>query len=239
MKRRWVVAAGAAAAYWVALHLGSTWGSTRQERLRSLPSDDLVPDAYLVTNHAITMRARGDDVWPWLVQMGWHRGGWYTYRWVDRLLFPANAPSADRILPEFQGLQPGDRIPDGPPEANCFFVVERMEPGRTLVLRSTSHLPPWPSGRWLDWVWTYTLERPDADHVRVLLRARTALGPPWLARSYRAMLWMDFVMARSHLRGLRRRVEAEARSAADVRSRAPVRSRPPRSSRRATPDRTP
>ena len=54
--------------------------------------DGVVPDiAYAVdcpvTNHAITIDAPPEDVWPWMVQMGWGRGGWYTARWVDRLLF--------------------------------------------------------------------------------------------------------------------------------------------------------
>ena len=80
-------------------------------------------------------------VWPWLVQMGWGRGGWYTARWVDRLLFPANGPSADRIVPELQHLRMGDFIPDGPPDTECGLVVEVLEPNEALVLHSTSHLP--------------------------------------------------------------------------------------------------
>jgi hypothetical protein len=52
--------------------------------------------------HAITIAASADAVWPWLVQMGWGRAGWYTYRWVDRLLFPANGPSADQLLSQHQ-----------------------------------------------------------------------------------------------------------------------------------------
>jgi hypothetical protein len=194
-------------AFAAASYLGATWGSTREERRRSLRSDELVPDPMVVTNHGITIRAHADDVWPWLVQMGWHRAGWYTYRWVDRLLFPANAPSADRILPELQGLAVGDHVPDGPPERACFFVVETLDRPSMLVLHSRSHLPPWPPDAWLDWVWTYVLEERD-DGVRVALRTRASLGPPWLAAAYRASLWTDFVMARSHLRGIRSRVEA-------------------------------
>jgi hypothetical protein len=188
-----------------ATYLGATWGSSREERARMLPSDDLIPDPMVVTNHAITIAAPAEDVWPWLVQMGWHRGGWYTYRWVDRVLFPDNEPSAVGIVPELQGLAVGDHIPDGPPESDCYFVVERLEQPSLLVLRSRSHLPPWPKDAWLDWVWTYALED-RRDEVRLLLRTRARLGPPWLAAAYRALLWTDFVMARSHLEGIRRRV---------------------------------
>ena len=161
----------------------------------------------IVANHAVTIRGRREDVWPWLVQMGWHRAGWYTYRWVDRLLFPANAPAATELLPEHQALAVGDEIPDGAPETGCHFVVEMLEPQKLLVLRSHTHLPPRPKGAWLDWVWTYTLDDVDEDHVRLLLRTRARLGPAALAWLYRASVWTDFVMARSHLRGIRVRVE--------------------------------
>lgn len=59
---------------------------------------------------AITIDAPPEDVWPWVVQMGWGRGGWYTARWVDRLLFPANEPSATTVLPELQDLEVGDFV---------------------------------------------------------------------------------------------------------------------------------
>lgn len=122
-------------------HLGRTWGSTCEERRRYLPGDDLVKDPRLVTNHATTIEASAEDIWPWLVQMGWNRGGWYTYRWVDRFLFPENPRSADSILPEYQDLKVGDRIPDGPPEADCFYEVELLEPNKLLVLRSWTISP--------------------------------------------------------------------------------------------------
>jgi hypothetical protein len=123
------------------VHLGRTYGSTPEERAMRLPGDDIVPSPVVITNHAITIDAPPEDVWPWLVQMGWGRAGWYTARWVDRLLFPANGPSADEIVPELQELHVGDFIPDGPPETRTGFIVEQLLPNRALVLRSTSHLP--------------------------------------------------------------------------------------------------
>jgi hypothetical protein len=195
------------AAYAGSLYLGATWGSTRAERRQLLPSDDMVERPMIVTDHAIWIDGRAEDVWPWLLQVGWHRAGWYTYRWVDRLLFPANAPSATRIVPELQDLAVGDHIPDGPPESECFFVVERLDRPSLIVLRSRSHLPPWPRDAWLNWVWTYSLRDADDGRVRVLLRTRGEMGPPWFTAVYRALTWTDFVMARSHLRGLEDRVE--------------------------------
>ena len=105
--------AGALAGYAALQWLGRSAGATRAERRRRLPGDDLTLHPLAVTTHAATIDAPPARVWPWLVQMGWHRGGWYTARWVDRLLFPANEPSADRLLPEWQGLAVGGTVPDG------------------------------------------------------------------------------------------------------------------------------
>ena len=104
----------AAAGYLALQWLGHCYGATKQERLRRLPGDDFTDDPVAVTSHAITINAPPDRIWPWLVQMGWHRGARYTAQWAGRLLFPANDPSADRIIPELQHLKVGDHIPDGP-----------------------------------------------------------------------------------------------------------------------------
>jgi hypothetical protein len=121
--------------------LGRTAGSTRSERHRRLPGDELVPRPTVRTNHAITIPAPPDRVWPWLVQVGWHRAGWYTPYWVGRLLFPANWPSSARLVPDLQRpLQVGDHIPEGPP-GTAWFVVEQVEQGHLLVLHSTTHMP--------------------------------------------------------------------------------------------------
>ena len=95
-----------AAAYATLHRLGTTSGSTPEERRRTLPGDDVIHDPTLVTNHAATLSAPPEQVWPWLTQVGWHRAGWYTPRWVDRLLFPGNWPSADHIMTKgfFRGL---------------------------------------------------------------------------------------------------------------------------------------
>jgi len=79
-------------------YLGRMWGSTMEERRRRLPGDELIPDARIIGDHAIEIDTPVAAVWPWLVQVGWHRAGWYTYRWVDRLLFPDNLPSSDFIV---------------------------------------------------------------------------------------------------------------------------------------------
>jgi hypothetical protein len=203
--------AAAAGGYATLYRLGQTWGATDQEQRKALAGDELLPAATALTTHAITIEAPASEVWPWLMQMGWGRAGWYTYRWVDRLLFPANGPSATHILPEHQQLQVGDHVLDGPPEVDCWFTVERLEPDRLLVLRSTRHLPAsWRQrGLSMDWIWSWQLSQPDPGRTRLVQRNRMRLDPAWFERAFLAtIIPADFIMARSHLRGLQRRVEA-------------------------------
>jgi len=212
--RRWLIAgvlASGTAGYLVLHRLGRISGSTPLERSRRLPGDELVNRPTFVTNHAAHLPAPPEDVWPWLTQLGWHRGGWYTPRWVDRVLFPGNWPSADHLDPTLvRDLRPGDTIPDGPP-GTAEFVVERVEAPRVLVLRSTTHLPPgWDEtlGATLDWVWTFAL---DADNggTRMLVRNRGNLHPRLLDYAYRTLITpADHVMTSGMLRGLAERVSA-------------------------------
>ena len=111
--------------------LGRRWGATDEEVHQLMPADELVPHAMLETTHAITIRASAAEVWPWLVQMGMDRGGWYSDPgWWNALAekvlwsFLSSSektgyslraePSADRIITEFQDLKVGDIVLDGP-----------------------------------------------------------------------------------------------------------------------------
>jgi hypothetical protein len=236
------VGAGAAGAA-VVLHLGRTAGSTRAERRRPLPGDELVARPTVVTTHAVTIDAPPEDVWPWLVQMGYHRGGWYTAPWVDRYLFRMRNPSADRVVPELQDLAVGDIVPDGPP-GTAWYVVDQIEPERWLVLHSTTHDAPWRGRRgvWVDWTWSFVLE-PRAggsagDATRLLVRARIGAGPWWLRLVCRyGMVPADLVMSRSQRRGIRRRAERlrRQRTAGAAGLGAGRRARPGRGSPRPTP----
>jgi hypothetical protein len=210
--KRLALVAGAAG--WLALHhRGRTYGSTRHERLHALPGDAYVEDAQIVATHAVSLAAPPEDVWPWLVQVGWHRAGWYTAHWVDELFFPQNRPSADRIVPELQHLDVGDFVPDGIPDSLCGFVVVEEVPQRHLVLRSTSHLPLSWRRRGIasvDWMWAFVLvEQPGG--TRLMFRWRAHTRPWWLTVGAHAFLLpADYVMSRSMLRGIGRRVAVES-----------------------------
>lgn len=192
------------------IHLGRTFGSTLDERRMALPGDAVITRPNVQMDNAITIDAPPEHVWPWLVQMGWGRAGWYTARWVDRLLFPANGPSADRLVPELQDIEVGAFIPDGPPRTGCGLYVIELHPGRALVLRSNSHLPmSWRDHATLDWTWTFVL-RPDTEgrRTRFHFRSRWVTDPAWFtAFGWLAIVPANLVMARDMLRGVRQRVE--------------------------------
>lgn len=194
--------------------LGRTYGSTREERAARLPGDDLIVRPKVQTDHAITIDAAPSEVWPWLVQMGWGRGGWYTAEWVDRLLFPANGPSADRVIPELQRISVGTFIPDGPPETECGLHVVELQPERALVLRSSSHLPKsWRERATLDWSWAFSLRAlDDGRRTRYHFRSRWITDPWWFTvGGTLGIIPADFLMSRDHLRGVKKRAEALVR----------------------------
>lgn len=208
--------AGYAALQW----LGRTSGSTVAERRAPMPGDDVVVRPQIVATHAATIPAPPRTIWPWLVQVGWHRGGWYTPRWVDALLFPENWPSSRRILDSYQKLEVGDFIPDGPPKTGCGFVVLEVRPGERLVLESTTHLPlTWRQTgvARLQWTWSFRLTPVDDGRAtRVVFRWRSRTSPWWVTVGANLLIIpADFVMSRGMLRGLRRRADSGVPSAAE------------------------
>lgn len=192
--------------------LGRVAGSDPEERAATLPGDELVNDPQMVTNHGVTIQAPAERIWPWLTQMGWHLGGWYTPHWVDRLLFPDNWESLDRLDPNLvRELTTGDTIPDGPP-GTAEYVVAHVDPPNLLVLRSTTHIPPGWDEKYdarITWTWCVKLSELPGGSTRVHLRVRGHMNPWWFTALYVAtIIPADFIMAMGMLRGLKQRVEA-------------------------------
>jgi hypothetical protein len=102
------------------------WGVDPADAAIDFPGDDLVADANVVESRGVEIDAPPDTVWPWLIQLGYNRAGWYSYDVIDM-----KGASVDRILPELQHLAVGDLVPNSPDTA---FVVRALEPGQALVL---------------------------------------------------------------------------------------------------------
>jgi len=192
--------------------LGRRAGSTAGERRMRLPGDELVARPQLRTDHAITINAPPAEIWPWLTQMGWHLGGYYTPEWVDRLLFPQNWNSLHHLdAALLRDLAVGDTIPDGPP-GTAWYVVAEVNAPHTLVLRSGTHLPPgWRErfGATIDWTWSLRLTELPDRRTRLHTRVRGRTSPWWVTGVYRATIVpADYIMARGMLRGIKQRAES-------------------------------
>jgi hypothetical protein len=120
------IAAGSWAAFRAARQWYRTWGIDPGEALKVLPGDELVPDSTACDTRGITIDAPPVAVWPWLVQMGYGRGGWYSYDAIDM-----KRASSDAILAGLQALAVGDVVPTDPGGG---FVVRVVEPEHALVL---------------------------------------------------------------------------------------------------------
>jgi len=103
-----------------------SWGFDSAEAETPLAGDELVTEPTAQETRGITIDASPAEVWPWLVQMGFGRGGWYSYEPLD-----SKQPSAREILPEFQELKVGDQMPTYP---GFSFDVKVVQPEQALVL---------------------------------------------------------------------------------------------------------
>jgi hypothetical protein len=176
------------------------WGATASDLARIMAGDAAVVDPSYSATMAITIGARPEHIWPWLVQMGYQRGGLYSYDWLDRLFGYLDRQSADAILPECQRLAVGDEIPVGRGQG---FPVTAIEPYRALVLSGT--------GDGFAWVWQFGLYPLDDRRTRLvsrnLVRVPRSLGS-WLFM--RLIEPAAFLMTRRMLLGLKHRAEALA-----------------------------
>ena len=108
------------------------WGATEEEAAEPLPGDEITPHPRVRSTRAITIDAPPEKVWPWIVQMGMGRAGFYTHEWVERPLggHYAEGHSATRIHPEFQDLKVGDLVDYG---GGNLVPVHAIEPFKYLV----------------------------------------------------------------------------------------------------------
>jgi hypothetical protein len=211
----------AASGAYLLRRLGKRWGATDDEVQRPLPGDDLVPHPMLETTHAISIDASPAGIWPWLVQMGYNRGWWYTdarwYQWVDKYVWHTSHPaSPDHIVPELQNLEVGDTVLDGPP-GTAFFTVAKLEPERVLALFSTTHIlfmapaslrnnPKF--GLHGDFSWVFILDEKEEGVTRLIVRTRASYEPKMFRMLTRPILFpADFLMARMMLQTIKQRVE--------------------------------
>lgn len=179
------------------------WGATDAELADAMPGDGEVPGPQFAVTRAVTIAAPPEDVWPWIVQLGYHRAGWYAHDLFDN----DDIPSSEAILPEFQQLEAGQVIGEEG------FAVRDLEPGRHLVLGFRYPKTEWvvKQGLWPKFGHcSMCLQlRPVRDGERTRLLYRVRLAAPLLGRAL-MVSWFepaDFVQSRKMLTGIKRRAE--------------------------------
>jgi len=190
------------------------WGSTDDEVNKTLPGDDLVPHSKGGYTHAVTIRASTAKVWPWLVQLGQGRGGFYSYDSLENMV-GCNIHSVDRILPELQHLEVGDRILIHP--GGQGYTVAAIAPERMLVLLervdtqsgNTFELTEKMPDKYLNQSWVFFLERIDRSTTRLISRSRN----DWSQSLVNTLVYgifgpISLVMDRKMLLGIKKRAEA-------------------------------
>ena len=176
---------------WVIKPWHMRWGATDDEVAREMPGDELIPGAGSATR-AITVEASPEDIWPWLVQLGYGKAGWYSYDWIDNDF----QRSAEQILPEYQDLVVGDKILMMP---EMGFVVRSVDMPRSIVSVLEDGSTSWCLG----------LYQGQGGATRLISRWR-----PKFERSFGTFFMIaltepgTFVMEQKMLRSIRDRVEA-------------------------------
>lgn len=173
------------------------WGADSSDLARVMPGDAFVDGPTYRATVAVTVDATPDRIWPWLMQMGYRRGGLYSYDWLDRLFGYLDRPSATTILPEFQALSVGEVIPMG--RAGGFPVVA-IEPMRYLVLGGT--------GDDFAWIWQFGVIPLEDGRTRLV--SRNLVKTPSTVGNWCFMRLIEpaaFLMTRRMLLGIRERAE--------------------------------
>jgi hypothetical protein len=216
-----IILDGAAGMFWIAITVllspllrswYSRWGATEAETQRNLPGDAFVPHPRSELTCAITVHAPPRFVWPWFVQLGCQRAGWYSYDLLDN----GGSPSAERILPEYQHLEIGDVV-KAVPNGSFGFPVAVLESGQALSLAGVLDTRTGKPGNWndssLDAYFagdqTFIVQYVNEYSTRIIFRMRMDWNPTRLNTFiYSGFVEpISFVMGRKMLMNLKRRAE--------------------------------
>jgi len=172
------------------------WGASDDEVHQLLPGDDLVPESNYQCTRAITILAPAEEIWPWLVQIGQDRGGFYSYNWIENL-FGLDIHNVYQIVPEWQHLEVGDMVRLSP---SYPMEVVAMEKARAIVYK----FPP--TGRIKQTTWAFVLNPLNSQMTRLIVRMRlNTVGAP-----ITTLILFDpghFIMERKMMLGIKEVVE--------------------------------
>ncbi len=173
------------------------WGATDDEVAATYVGDELVSQPASFVNRAVTINAKPEQIYPWIVQLGAGKGGMYSYSFFETNILRCELINADRIHEEWQDLKVGDLVKMCPNEPPPPYIIAQIEPNQTIVMGHQEN------GKWVD-LWQFVLT-PQADGTtRLILRTRTmAVGGFWDVIHPGV-----FIMERGMLLGIKQRAES-------------------------------
>ncbi len=172
----------------------SRWGATDEELALEMPGDELLERPTFNVTRAVTIRARPEEIWPWILQIGYGRAGFYSYDLLDNL----GKPSAARIIPELQQVLVGDWVPmSGKVSEETAFRVKGFEPNRWMLWEKAAS------------TWAWSLRPLDEERTRMViwLKCRYRWTKPTIVTDLILMEIGDFPMMRKLMLGIKRRAE--------------------------------
>lgn len=176
------------------------WGATPEECERAMPDDALVDDPVFNATRAITIQATPNQIWPWLIQMGFGRAGFYGYDLIENLGSGRGIRSAQTIIPALQNPHPGDELPLS---VAATLVYGPMQPNRFMIWRSSA-VP-------CDGTFVWELVPIDANHTRLISRIRWKYAKtPGIFLLGTFTEFTDHVAVRKILTGVRDRAEGRS-----------------------------
>jgi hypothetical protein len=177
------------------------WGATDDEISRSMLGDEIVQNPTFNATRAVTIKAQPEEIWPWILQMGYKKAGFYCYDWFDN----DGIPSAERIMPEYQNLKVGDLIP--------LSVVVYVKVAELNQNQSMLWVFQEGSGPWTGSTWAWELYQKDPQHTRLLTRLRVRSE---IVISRIMLDFFEIVMMRKSMLGIKERAERVAASSEPI-----------------------
>ncbi len=188
------------------------WGTTETEASQILPGDDLLEGRLHQVTHAVTINAPPEKIWPWLMQMGQDRGGFYSYTPLENMI-GADMPEVHRLRSAWYAREPGEIVWFANPKrfhGQGKMIAALVDPPRAFVMVMSDDWQKISAGaRGTEGSWGFVLVPIDAGHTRLIARQRSAPSPSLKARLAGSVIWepAHFFMERKMLLTIKRLAE--------------------------------
>lgn len=184
------------------------WGTTAAELHASMPGDDLFPAYTSEATHAITIHAPAAKIWPWLMQIGQDRSGFYSYTFLENA-FGCDMPKVEHLVREWNPRLPGETVWFCNPkrfDGQGKMIPALVEENHAFALVATHDWQRLQAGGHAqEGMWSFTLQPTDNGQTRLVARVRGGTPPTITSRVLGRLFWepAHFVMEQKMLRTIR------------------------------------